>query len=617
MPDKYVPTDWPLGKLTRGIFGFTSPFGVELDKRICAMPMREIRVSGGSLITDNHELVLSSHVAVFKALGLQNAPLISRGNVRERLYGLYGKWRDDAGPSMVEANVFFYRLNQMLQGFRLVVSHVGTLEELAQSVNFKLRLPRGSRLALGLFLVTIMEAIRGVMSTKKVHPLIVSGIKEFLTELDEKFCDEMQHVVSLVSNRKLKDIPEGKTKCWMCGKTKEFKYFRCLSCLACSSCCADDLKCKQCRQIVCDFLPINREKNETSVCPVCLDCIFCCKCWRCVSCNLAQDKEYSGHCSRCGRCHKCCTYACWNASSYSADAINLGALLGVHYSLEGIHAVMKSRKDFEDSGGFKQRLEREMDEVSKQLTRLLYDQSVLACIGEVRHYGARACIGNLLAASNEVILAIGVVLPQVFRAVANGRDAAYKNARVYDDKELLELSCLCFLAPDRWDGGFGGVAWGAIAKNALEFRLGTISQAEFVEKAITLVHNGGSFIFKPTGLFHSPPGQKLYAILNRKFEGMLPEYDYPPVLVNPAQKKLIEEAEGFGLLKRVGDAVQLLPEAVWGVRYTPIVYDTTRKLKGLPSLDTVEKVISNNKIPLSHYYDRLKAIGKEYKNFRN
>ena len=141
-------------------------------------------------------------------------------------------------------------------------------------------------------------------------------------------------------------------------------------------------------------------------------------------------------------------------------------------------------------------------EVIEKLSQMLYDYSVLACYGELRH----------VARASQVRYK-GVGLP----SKNSTRAGAMYEALAFNHKDILKFAVEGFDKENRWNSGYGGEKWQMIAKHAL--RYGTIPNKVFCDIAFSLSHNNSPYLDKSASrIFYISETYKYKAMLDTKFE---------------------------------------------------------------------------------------------------
>lgn len=111
---------------------------------------------------------------------------------------------------------------------------------------------------------------------------------------------------------------------------------------------------------------------------------------------------------------------------------------------------------------------------------MLFDYSVLACYGELRHMKDNCDVRYL---------GVGFTT-----AKCRNRNGAYENVVKYNPHDILKLCVHGFSPQNNWSENFGGSKWQMIAKHALKY--GHIDNIEFCDTAFSLSHNCSPYLDK-------------------------------------------------------------------------------------------------------------------------
>lgn len=115
---------------------------------------------------------------------------------------------------------------------------------------------------------------------------------------------------------------------------------------------------------------------------------------------------------------------------------------------------------------------------AEYLADAMFDYLCIASLGEARH-AYNHCLDAY------VNLPVGVT-----------RHAVYQEAHLYKPKQFLPVLSKLF-NECRWEGAFGGKAWGKGVDMALKYLRGELNPVLFVDSAIWLHHNTGVIFNKP------------------------------------------------------------------------------------------------------------------------
>lgn len=171
------------------------------------------------------------------------------------------------------------------------------------------------------------------------------------------------------------------------------------------------------------------------------------------------------------------------------DVMNIYLLVQEFYAIEALSALVIANEEntFEplrpSHERWKQDFDSFRDNFTKQLAASIFDYTVLAVAGELRHCKERASqyIGGYYSDDTT-------------------RDGVFENCTVYRPKDIL-YSGLRMFNPDKviWHPKYGGVKWQQIAKAGL--MKGRVSDCVFVDHCVDLSHNCCPYFDKGAKIF--------------------------------------------------------------------------------------------------------------------
>jgi len=124
-----------------------------------------------------------------------------------------------------------------------------------------------------------------------------------------------------------------------------------------------------------------------------------------------------------------------------------------------------------------------LDELTPQLARMLFDYTFAACMGEARH-AYNKCYNLALD-------------PGTFKWDDHyDRCDVYREVDQYDPSKCLPELVKLFSEGD-WNEGYGGKSWARIAKVALQYWKGELSDTLYIDCTVYLCHNNGIYLDKP------------------------------------------------------------------------------------------------------------------------
>jgi len=136
----------------------------------------------------------------------------------------------------------------------------------------------------------------------------------------------------------------------------------------------------------------------------------------------------------------------------------------------------------------------------KMLAKAIRDSAVQACLGELRHVFQKAYVAQWVS-KPEAILLVGFssMVGDLYEMRIKGMDRTtiYKNMQIYRPDSMMDM-CVFLFNNLLWSGGYGGSLWGSIAEACKSY--GVVSDVLFIDHMVDLMHNGGSFLSKPTGV---------------------------------------------------------------------------------------------------------------------
>lgn len=183
--------------------------------------------------------------------------------------------------------------------------------------------------------------------------------------------------------------------------------------------------------------------------------------------------------------------------------------------------------------------------VADILAKMLYDYSVLACYGELRHMNRQA---------KTRYKGVGTPSPTL------NRDGSYNKAILYNPNDILDFAIVGFDKENKWNGAYGGQLWQMIAKHAKKY--GTISNLIFCDTAFSLSHNSAPFLDKSsTKIFFVNNTTTYKELLDTKFQDnplnviryiikKSSDWGSNKNVIDRQFIKLIERADNLGFFKR-------------------------------------------------------------------
>jgi hypothetical protein len=160
--------------------------------------------------------------------------------------------------------------------------------------------------------------------------------------------------------------------------------------------------------------------------------------------------------------------------------INIRRAVQEFYGIASIDAIMKTEEFRHSHERWERDYRQYRTEYIRNLARLVYDYTVLAVAGEMRH-GRYECTHYY---------------PD-FYGRETSRSNVYSGSVDYDPVCILKAGIQLFKCD--WGSSFGGEAWETIAKAGLMY--GKVPDMVFVDYCVDLSHNSSVYMDKEAGLF--------------------------------------------------------------------------------------------------------------------
>jgi hypothetical protein len=177
--------------------------------------------------------------------------------------------------------------------------------------------------------------------------------------------------------------------------------------------------------------------------------------------------------------------------------------LAKFYTLNELLARVEVAKQTLDSKVYnilKSSIQRHYTPLRKMLAKAIRDSAVQACLGELRHVFQKAYVVQWVS-KPEAILLVGFssIVGELYGMRIKGMDRSsiYRNMQIYQPDSMMDM-CVFLFNNLLWSAGYGGSLWGSIAEACKSY--GVVSDVLFIDHMVDLMHNGGSFLSKPTGI---------------------------------------------------------------------------------------------------------------------
>lgn len=191
------------------------------------------------------------------------------------------------------------------------------------------------------------------------------------------------------------------------------------------------------------------------------------------------------------------------------------------YGLEALKVAVQFGSNYSEFLGSNKRLLEDIieyqNEVVEVISKMLYDYTVIACYGELRHMGT-VCGTRLVGMGfGEKKIAYKEDRERKRHIEKFNRSVSYEKAVKYNPQQLLEI-CVKYFNHENWGGGYGGEKWLQIAKHGLAYHTAP-NMLVWCDTAFSLSHNSSPYLDKhSTRIFCIEDTRKYKELLDIKFK---------------------------------------------------------------------------------------------------